>query len=785
MTIFSAQELLSQHGIAYIATQKSSYTTKCPSCGQGYCTVKIDNKGVRWYCHDCEQGGGEFYEQREQQAGNGHDKKRDEPTKVYDYTGEDGKRLYQSLRFEPTGKPKYFRQRISPDQKKWSIKGARLVPYHLPRLRDAVDNDQVVFVVEGEKDVETLERYGFAATCCAMGAGKWKSEYNAHFEGADVVICGDNDEPGRRHVHQVAQALITVAKCVRILDLTKIWPEIEESDDISDWFARKSFTDHKSEDVLANLIGALDPISERDLRVKEDDDIAPWEPFGEADSPRPPLVWVNLIAALRSREWFIPDLIPMFNVTLLSGEGAIGKSIALLQLSVACVLGADWFGTLPQVGPVIYIAAEEDEDEIRRRLEAIATHPAYRSSREALRENLRVLCFAGTNALLAAPNRHELIEATPLFEQIKAEAVALKPKLIIIDPVADVFGGKEIDRAQTRMFCTLMRGLAIEAQSAVILSSHPSNAGIQTDTGLSGSTAWHNSVRARMYFKNVPDTTPGTRVLEIKKNNYGPVSARIIVRWDNGVYIKPRQASVHDQRSAEQKADTLFVSLILRFEHRNRTVSDSKYAPNFAPTAFVELPEVKAAGINKKALIESMERLIEAERIRIVTEGPPSKRRSRLVVSDLASNHLPTLSQPTFDDMGWNGNFEDGNPRNSGFQPPNSDLEKANDFNVPSSPPITPIPSGGERERTGAVAPGQGTGRPPPPSPGGYRDEGWKPKGRKPAFRLIDDAPADAVCQHCHKPGDVKRIADARYPGSKSETLHIDCAKKYFEAING
>ena len=57
---------------------------------------------------------------------------------------------------------------------------------------------------------------------------------------------------------------------------------------------------------------------------------------------------------------------------------------------------------------------------------------------------------------------------TKLFERIKADATVLKPKLIVIDPVADVFGGKENDRAQTRMFCTMMRGLAIAAGAAVI-----------------------------------------------------------------------------------------------------------------------------------------------------------------------------------------------------------------------------------------------------------------------------------------------------------------------------
>ena len=202
------------------------------------------------------------------------------------------------------------------------------------------------------------------------------------------------------------------------------------------------------------------------------------EDYGGEHEPTPlkPLRYTDLLAALVLREWLIYERIPMFNVTLLSGEGAIGKSIALLQLAAAVVLGRWWFFDADvTAGPVLYIAAEEDEDEIRRRLEAIATHGIFNSSRkELIEKGLRVLCFAGENALLAAPDRYDLIQPTPLFHQIKADAIALRPKLIIIDPVADVFGGKENDRGQTRMFVTLMRGLALAARSAVILSSHPS-----------------------------------------------------------------------------------------------------------------------------------------------------------------------------------------------------------------------------------------------------------------------------------------------------------------------
>jgi hypothetical protein len=227
--IFTAEELLQRHGIDYVATSKNKYTTKCPKCG-GYLNVELKRGGVLWGCVDCKQGGAEKFEQRETSSELG-------PIKaVYDYTDEQGNRLFQALRFEPLNGPKQFRQRTGPDQEKWSIKGVRIVPFMLPELLEDIASGRGVFVVEGEKDVLTLRERGIPATCNPMGAGKWWKEFNKIFRDADVVICGDNDHPGRDHIALVARNLHSVVRRIRVLDLKQFWPEIEESDDISDWF---------------------------------------------------------------------------------------------------------------------------------------------------------------------------------------------------------------------------------------------------------------------------------------------------------------------------------------------------------------------------------------------------------------------------------------------------------------------------------------------------------------------------------------------------------------------
>src|ERR1700687_6131041 len=50
------------------------------------------------------------------------------------------------------------------------------------------------------------------------------------------------------------------------------------------------------------------------------------------------------------REWIVRDKIPAKTVTLLSGDGAVGKSTLALPLATARALGRDWIGTVPAPG---------------------------------------------------------------------------------------------------------------------------------------------------------------------------------------------------------------------------------------------------------------------------------------------------------------------------------------------------------------------------------------------------------------------------------------------------
>ena len=135
----------------------------------------------------------------------------------YPYLDEAGRALYSVRRFEQAGCDKTFAQGRH-EGEKWVSglpKDVRLVPYHLPEILKA----EQVLVCEGEKCADALSKIGFAATCNAMGAGKWKGEYSVHFKDKLVIILPDNDEPGRKHAAQVRNSLLPHAKGVKIVEL--------------------------------------------------------------------------------------------------------------------------------------------------------------------------------------------------------------------------------------------------------------------------------------------------------------------------------------------------------------------------------------------------------------------------------------------------------------------------------------------------------------------------------------------------------------------------------------
>jgi len=297
---------------------------------------------------------------------------------IYDYTDEKGETLFQTVRFIP----KDFRQR-RPDGRggwEWNLKGVRLVPYRLP---DLLKSSQVC-IVEGEKDADNLWKHGIPATCNPMGAGKWHAEWSKLFEGKEVVIIPDLDEPGRKHAFDVGKKLYGHALRIRVLELPKK-PHVK---DVSDWFAQGG-----TKDELLKLIA----------EAKE------WRPPGA----KPPLPVLKAFTAsdledmiFPEPKWAVPGLLPE-GLTILAGRPKRGKSWMGLGIALAVASGGKALGKIDvEKGDALYLALEDNPRRLQNRLAVLKDPGTSLPSRLHLVTEFLPLQMGGMQSLLLWLDKH-------------------------------------------------------------------------------------------------------------------------------------------------------------------------------------------------------------------------------------------------------------------------------------------------------------------------------------------------------------------------------------------
>jgi len=148
---------------------------------------------------------------------------------TYDYLDLDGTVLHQVVR----GADKSFRQRRPNGTGGWTWKASgRRVPYRWSELV----GQSTVWIVEGEKDVDSCWERGLAATCNLGGAGKWgagETQALVDLGVAQVYVVPDADVPGRRHAQTVVAAFTAAQVPATLVAL----PGLTSHGDVSDWWA--------------------------------------------------------------------------------------------------------------------------------------------------------------------------------------------------------------------------------------------------------------------------------------------------------------------------------------------------------------------------------------------------------------------------------------------------------------------------------------------------------------------------------------------------------------------
>ena len=230
------------------------------------------------------------------------------------YFHEDGRLAYKIIRYRlPNGAKSFALYHYDYDKEKW-VAGKGDNPDVLYNLSDILEADTVL-VVEGEKCVEALKKYGFVGTTNPSGAGNWRSEFNRWLEGKTVYVLPDNDEPGIAHMKDVASSLEGKTRALYWVDLS---PYVEEKGDIADlieeWEAQ-GLREEEIKERIEGLLGKAKPYSKERFSLLKQLSLTP-EALEEYEV-----------------EFLIEDFLPKGAMVLITAKFGGGKSLSALALA--------------------------------------------------------------------------------------------------------------------------------------------------------------------------------------------------------------------------------------------------------------------------------------------------------------------------------------------------------------------------------------------------------------------------------------------------------------------
>jgi hypothetical protein len=250
-----------------------------------------------------------------------------------------------------------------------------------------------------------------------------------------------------------------------------------------------------------------------------------------------------------SRDHVWEKLFFVAKYAVLAGPGGVSKTMLALGLATQIALGEPWAGLKTGAGGAMLFLGEEDADEVRRRLGAIARNrpPA---ERQLLEQRIRAFPMAGKDLRLTQLDQHNAM-ATGFDDDIIALAgeftlIVGKVSLIVIDHARLAMGGDPNAADHVTGFTRLLTHIADETGAAVLLLAHSPKSTLSKEdetnavsaADIAGSSAFVDNARCAMMLTTIdaqqakkfgiPLTARQSYVrLKVVKNNYGPTGLEI------------------------------------------------------------------------------------------------------------------------------------------------------------------------------------------------------------------------------------------------------------------
>lgn len=273
--------------------------------------------------------------------------------KTYNYTDENGEILFQKQRFVDESGKKTFRQRRQTPAGEWvyNLDGVQPVLYNLPQVLQAKQNGEVIWLVEGEKDADTLINLGCVATTMPGGAGKWRDIHTQALAGAKVIIVADNDEVGRKHAIDVSVILKEAGSLVKMRipekhkDLTDMLEAGLELDQLSK-FSSDGFIGEPSQfdlalDQIKKVFDNPDYSDETKRNRAETILLSLDGKSGGVKNDYRLVEWDSFIQETENDEydWVIPNLLERGERVMVVAAEGVGKTMLARQVALCTAAG--------------------------------------------------------------------------------------------------------------------------------------------------------------------------------------------------------------------------------------------------------------------------------------------------------------------------------------------------------------------------------------------------------------------------------------------------------------
>ena len=350
-------------------------------------------------------------------------------------------------------------------------------------------------------------------------------------------------------------------------------------------FDANDYARREGGDALAALLeGATEPPKPEPL-------LKPVDVAGVIANPSPPprFVWEGYC--------------PRGEVTLLGAHGGTGKSTIGEMLAVAVVTGRPLFGVPTERAAVVFASLEDGAHVVRHRLAHICRQWQIEPAELT---GLHIVDGTESPELFTAEGRSEG-RTTAAYAELRALVNATGAGLAIVDNASDAYGGDEIQRRSVRAFVRSLAAIARDVDAACLLLAHvnkgTSRAGkAEGGEGYSGSTAWHNSVRSRLFMSRAAD---GSLLLEHQKANLGRKREQLTLHWPDGGLPDSADAPAtrvlvqRAQARADDTAAAALLRLLAEFEGRGQYASPNLAARNNPHALLRSEPAFKALGLTR------------------------------------------------------------------------------------------------------------------------------------------------------------------------------------------